>query len=149
MNIKTILLLTSTIIFIVSSVGLFIGCETDSTETKLVVVPQYTELGKDESQVFTVSGGYNYQWSLEDPCSGSLSSEYGSTVTYTAIGDCWTECQCQKIYITSYIEGGSASTATNAGYYQSTTAYVLHRSANTNCDCDCGSSSTNESNGFF
>lgn len=79
------------------SVGAVIwtGCDTASADEELVVTPSSVELSSGESQLFTVSGGYHYTWSLVESVSststttttsveGHLSSLTGSEVRYFA-----------------------------------------------------------------
>lgn len=72
------------------------GCDTASADEELVVTPSSVALSSGESQLFTVSGGYHYTWSLLESVTststtttttsvqGHLSSLTGSEVRYFA-----------------------------------------------------------------
>ena len=70
------------------------GCDTAGAYDSLTLSPGAATLSSGQSQEFTVSGGYQYTWSLTSAsasstsgvssASGSLSAKTGSTVVYTA-----------------------------------------------------------------
>ena len=71
----------------VSAMALVIagGCESEKDyESEIAISPVACKIKVNESKVFTATGGENFQWSLQDPALGSISSTAGSTVIYTA-----------------------------------------------------------------
>lgn len=61
------------------------GCETESSDSASVTVtPSFVKLTIGASVTLSVSGGWDYHWSLQDTSCGSLSSSSGSSVVYTA-----------------------------------------------------------------
>lgn len=113
--------------FVLSATGalLWTGCETSSATEPLTVSPSSVVLASGQSQLFTVSGGYHYTWSITSGtasgsnvaanASGSLSSLTGSEVRYTApTGDALSG--SVVIQVTSTIEGSSSGTSNSPAY---------------------------------
>lgn len=83
------------------------GCETESVSSvTLTISPSHAELAPGESVTFTASGGWDYQWVLEDSAKGYLDKTTGSKVTYTAVE---TNSTPQKLTVTGM--GGSTNAA--------------------------------------
>lgn len=71
----------------VATLAIFLsaGCENDPVDSiALSITPSYAKLRTNQSVQLNASGGWNYKWHLSDPSAGSLSSQTGSSVTYTA-----------------------------------------------------------------
>lgn len=67
------------------SIGLFIGagCETETAnENDVRISPSFAQLGVNQSQRFSASGGFNYTWALSNEDLGFLTSRSGSETTY-------------------------------------------------------------------
>lgn len=90
---------------------LFTGCEAESSaDTQLNLNPRSVTLGPRQSAVFTVSGGYDYRWSLTEPGLGTLNKRTGNQVVYTVTS---TNSGTQTLVVNSFIEGASGNTPTN------------------------------------
>jgi hypothetical protein len=84
---------------------LFTGCEAESSaDTSLTLNPRSATLRPRQSQLFTVSGGYDYRWTLSDERLGALNRRNGNQVLYTATS---TNSGTQLLTVESFIEGGS------------------------------------------
>jgi hypothetical protein len=59
------------------------GCENDSDDSGLTITPNLVSLHNGDYADFTVSGGSNYTWSLQNPSWGTLSYVAGPTTRYT------------------------------------------------------------------
>ncbi|MEI6563910.1 MAG: hypothetical protein WCO42_06355 [bacterium] len=104
------------------------GCDTASATEDLVVTPSAVTLSSGQSQLFTVSGGYHYTWSIEGSGSssgttssarGSLSSLNGSEVRYTAPSSD-TLSGSVNIQVVSTIQGSASAGVSNSPAYQVT-----------------------------
>jgi hypothetical protein len=126
-----------------AGVALIAGCETDSASNPITVQPNNIILHPGQSQVFTASGGYDYQWTLSQPFAGALSSKLGPQVVYVAYPG--TEGLQQTITVQGFIQGRgqlvpitgdtNAAPRFNNVDFATTQAYVLQSST--------GGSSTN------
>ena len=105
------------------------GCETDSTTNTLTIEPGSASLEKFESMTFTVSGGYDYTWSIEDDTSSGtawaqLSTRRGASTRYRSVHDP-TSATVRVLTVISVIPGDTSTT--NAGSYVATgEAYITH-----------------------
>jgi len=103
------------------------GCDTANANEDLVVSPSSVTLSAGQSQLFTVSGGYHYTWSLAGTSAststtttaqGSLSSLTGSEVRYQApSGDSLSG--TVTLNVTSTIEGSGAGNTNSDAYSKS------------------------------
>lgn len=97
MTMKILPALKVSLVCLLCAIGavLWSGCDTASADEELVVNPSSVALSSGESQLFTVSGGYHYNWTLVETVSststtsttsvqGYLSSLTGSEVRYFA-----------------------------------------------------------------
>lgn len=110
-----------------SSLGLvclLTGCETKSAAQQVVITPSSIKLKPSQSQVFTASGGYEYNWTLADETLGTLEPRIGPSVTYTARASISNA--VQTISVTSFITGSSQATTNAPAYSVSAEAYVIH-----------------------
>lgn len=109
------------------------GCETNSTEQEIEIKPGSVTLSEGQSQVFTVSGGYEYAWSLDpDDGSAALNRRQGDTVTLTVLSGPSDESEgglTIAVTCTSTIPGVSeaGTNGTSQAYSDSDTAYVYVR----------------------
>jgi hypothetical protein len=103
------------------------GCDTASADEELVLSPSSVVLSAGQSQLFTVSGGYHYTWSISgsstststtSTAQGSLSSLTGSEVRYFAPPSGALSGKV-TLTVTSTIPG-SGSAATNSPEYSVT-----------------------------
>ncbi|MEI8141105.1 MAG: Ig-like domain-containing protein [bacterium] len=119
--------------------GTFIltGCDTASSTEELVISPSSVTLSSGQSQTFSVSGGYHYNWALEGSGSssgstssaqGSLSSLTGSQVLYTAPSSD-TLSGSVTLKVTSTIPGSGSSTSNSAEYSVTGSAQINFKSA--------------------
>lgn len=101
------------------------GCDTAGASDSLTISPSSVALSSGQSQEFTVSGGYHYEWQiLSGTASGSnvtstatgyLSSRTGSSVRYFApTGEGLSG--AVTLRVTSTIEGSGAGTTNTAAY---------------------------------
>ncbi|MEI8139561.1 MAG: hypothetical protein WCI03_06810 [bacterium] len=123
---KTTNVIVAGLVCILCAAGALVwtGCDTASADESLVVTPSSVTLSSGQSQTFTVSGGYHYNWSIEGSGSsttttttaqGSLSSLTGSQVLYTAPLST-TLSGSVTLNVTSTIEGSGAGTTNSVDY---------------------------------
>jgi hypothetical protein len=95
---------------VVLSPLLFLGCEVaSSADTQLNLNPRSVTLKYKESQPFTVSGGYDYRWTLQNETLGKLDKRTGDRVFYTSL----TTNTTQLLTVESYINDASGNNSTN------------------------------------
>jgi hypothetical protein len=91
------------------------GCESEKEdEAEISISPVSCKIKVHESKVFTATGGEKYHWIVQNPSLGTLSSEAGATVIYTAssqTGD-------QVITVTGVNVYGEEKAAANASIQQ-------------------------------
>ncbi|MCX7591188.1 MAG: hypothetical protein N2255_06115, partial [Kiritimatiellae bacterium] len=68
------------------------GCETESASSPIRITPDSVTIRKGESVEFTATGGFIYEWHLQDdkdPAKnwGVLSTRTGSRTVYTSLRD--------------------------------------------------------------
>ncbi len=107
------------------------GCDVGSATEQIKIDPSDVTLSRGQSQVFTVSGGYEYTWSLSDNVSGSLNTRQGDTVTFTLLNDTSTGTSNTSagnitISCTSFIPGTpqGSTNSPSSGYSETATALV-------------------------
>lgn len=117
----------------------FVGCETESaSENNVDITPASATILIDESVTLTASGGYDYEWSLENDSWGTLSTTEGSTTTYTSAydpdADTWQE--HQVVTVRSYLNKAVAKADSTNGtsdinnftdYQQTAEAIITHQ----------------------
>jgi len=143
---------TGILCLLVCTLGTLIwtGCDTASSDEALVISPLSATVGPNDTVQFTVSGGYDYTWSLSpDDGSGTLNTTKGSQVTYT----CLTTnvgTSPKHILVTSTIQGNgggiSSSTnspATNSAAYSVTGMANIYYKAGAGASTNVSSASTN------
>lgn len=91
------------------------GCETGSADEALSVSPSSAVLSAGETREFTVSGGYDYTWSLANEGVGSLSTRKGNRTRYAAPASVTTNTY-QTIKVVSTIEGTSGDSTNGTSY---------------------------------
>lgn len=106
-----------------SVVALLSGCEADPSNEGLTVSPASATLSAGESREFTVSGGYEYSWSLKNEGVGSLSTRTGSHTVYTAPSTISTGAT-QTLQVRSTITGSSTGGSNTTAYGVSGEAVV-------------------------
>jgi len=106
--------------------ALFQGCETESASDNFVEIsPEYSYIEEGQSVVLTASGGYSYEWSLENKDWGLLTEKTDTTVKYTSTYQGTSDNEVQTVTVRSYIEGASSST-NGVTYEHFAYAYVTH-----------------------
>ncbi len=100
------------------------GCDTASADEELVLSPSSVVLSSGQSQLFTVSGGYHYNWyitgeststSTTSTAQGSLSSLSGSEVRYFApSGESLSG--SVTVWVRSTIPGSASSSSNSPDY---------------------------------
>ena len=61
------------------------GCESEKEDdSEISISPVSCKMKIYESKVFTATGGEKYNWTVQNPSLGTLSSTAGATVIYTA-----------------------------------------------------------------
>lgn len=77
---------------------LLAGCETqDALSSSISVTPDKTNLRKNGTAYVTASGGWNYNWTLDDGSIGQIAVLDSSTASYRATS----EGKAQVIYVTA------------------------------------------------
>jgi hypothetical protein len=90
---------------------LYIGCEASSSEDlQLDLTPVSISLRPGQSQLFKVSGGFDYRWNLRNESIGTLNSRTGDEVIYTATR---TNAEAQILTVRSFIRGATGNSSTN------------------------------------
>ncbi len=112
---------------------LIAGCESDSARSPVTIDPDHIQMRRGQEQAFVVSGGYDYQWSLENKELGTLSrTPEAHRVIYTARQAPETGTAVQVLRVVSWVEGASqsGSSQTNqqsaSAYQVSAEAYIVH-----------------------
>ena len=119
------MMIAATCVLAMAGALLWTGCDTASATEGLTLSPSSVVLASGQSQLFTVSGGYHYTWSILSGtasgsnvaanATGSLSSLTGSEVRYFApTGDALSGSVI--IQVTSTIEGSSSGTSNSPAY---------------------------------
>jgi hypothetical protein len=111
-----------------------VGCDTDSATSPISVSPDEAKVHRGESVTFTVSGGYDYTWSLSQPEWGTLSTKSGPQTVYTSLyAPASNTVGIQILTVESTIEGATGSatgtgsnTTTSAGYYEKAEVKIRH-----------------------
>lgn len=107
------------------------GCNVDSADATIDIVPDSTSLRKNESVTLTARGGYNYTWSLTTESYGVLNTRSGRQVIYTSLyepGSNSPVTQIVKVTSTFYNNSSSSNNASTNGTItiQSAEAYITH-----------------------
>ncbi|MBL7077482.1 MAG: hypothetical protein ISS31_08415 [Kiritimatiellae bacterium] len=110
----------------------FVGCETESaSQNNIRINPASAIILIDESLELTASGGFDYEWSLENEAWGTLSTTIGNRTVYTSAydpaADTWQE--HQVITVTSYINKQSTNATDFSDYAQTAEAIITHQTA--------------------
>jgi len=61
------------------------GCDTEPVSDTIYITPDSVAITKGQSIEFTVTGGYDYEWSLSDDSLGQLSTRRGGRTVYTSL----------------------------------------------------------------
>ena len=129
MTTKTYQVIISGVFCILCAAGTIVwtGCDASSATDALSISPETVTVGPGDDVVFTVSGGYEYTWSLSpDDGSAILSTTKGSTTTYT----CLTTnvgTTPKTIVVTSTIQGSGGGTSNSTAYAVSGTAKIYYK----------------------
>jgi len=121
------------------------ACDVESAAGEVIISPSSVALKKGDSAQFTASGGFEYQWRLEDEQLGMLSTRRGQSTVYTSLRDprevvsgesANTKPEVQILYADSYIPEGALDTGTNhtSETLRTGEAYITHI---TRCEVDC------------
>jgi hypothetical protein len=110
----------------------FVGCETESaSQNNVLISPRSAIILIDNTVELTASGGFDYEWSLEQEEWGTLSTTEGNRTVYTSAydpaADTWQE--HQVITVTSYINKNASKTNGLSGYAQTAEAIITHQTA--------------------
>ena len=109
------------------------GCDTAGALDSLTISPGTASLSSGQSQQFTVSGGYEYSWSLQgsgsstsstSSAAGSLSSSKGNSVVYTAPTSDTGLSGSVTLHVVSTIQGSGAGTTNSSAYSVSADAVI-------------------------
>jgi hypothetical protein len=95
------------------------------------ITPDSAVLRDGQSVTFTATGGYDYEWSLENDSYGVLSTRRGATTTYVSMIDPGSDTNqvggvTQILRVTSTVSGGTSTT--NSGQVTTGTAeaHITH-----------------------
>ncbi|MDP6810967.1 MAG: hypothetical protein QGH42_13465 [Kiritimatiellia bacterium] len=110
----------------------FVGCETESaSQNNVLISPRSAIILIDNTVELTASGGFDYEWSLEQEEWGTLSTTKGSRTVYTSAHDpdpeTWQE--HQVITVKSYINRQAGGTNGFSDYAQTAEAIITHQTA--------------------
>ena len=134
MRLKLLLPCLAVALLAAAGMTIWSGCDVGSATENIQIDPSDVTLEKGQSQVFTVSGGYDYTWALSDDASGSLNTRQGDTVTFTLLKDTSsgtsnTSAGNITVSCTSFIPGapqGSNGTNSQSGGYNETATALVH-----------------------
>jgi hypothetical protein len=112
----------------------FSGCEVDSADQAVRIVPEQSTVYKGQIVELRAEGGYFYTWRLEHENWGRLSARRGDSVTYLSIFAPSTNtdeaASIQKVFVYStYTDqpyDDSGSTTGSQSYVSSAEAIILH-----------------------
>lgn len=109
-------------------IALFTACDTQPASQKPSIFPSSTRIRFGETIEFTASGGYEYEWSLENDSYGALNTRRGDKVVYKSFYNpsSTTGLVTQILHVRSYITGSSQSTNSSTTYQQEAEAYISH-----------------------
>ena len=126
--------------FMAVAAFVFTGCETESVANNdLNITPVSIGLHDGEYADFTASGGFDYNWSLQNPSWGVLSDLTGPTTRYTDRYDPGSNgngSAVQVLTVTSTIQGanpssnGVSTTNGTTSYSGTATAQIEHLPTN-------------------
>lgn len=128
---KTLVNILSSCLFAVI-IFAFAACDTESVDdSQVLITPQNATIAKGESITFTASGGYEYNWILEDESWATLSNYRGESTVYTSLQDSSSNgvATVRVLKVSSSIPGsGTASNSTDATYAEThvAEAYITH-----------------------
>jgi len=108
----------------------FVGCETESaSQNNIVISPRSAIILIDEAIELTASGGFDYEWSLEQETWGTLSTTIGPRTVYTSSYDPGAETwqAHQVITVKSYINKLNGKTNGVSDYAQFAEAIITHQ----------------------
>ena len=105
---------------------LLTGCEVDSASRDIEIHPDSATIKYGQALTLSALNGYVYTWSLSDNTMGTLNTRQGQQVTYTSLIDPATPI-VQIITVTStFSEGDSSGTGSNAPVVHTAEAYITH-----------------------
>jgi len=107
----------------------FVGCETESaSDNNVRITPAAAIILIGEAIELIASGGFDYDWTLENEGWGALSARKGNRVIYTSNYDPGAETYTsgQVITVTSTL-GTDTSGSNTLGYTQSAEAVITHQ----------------------
>jgi hypothetical protein len=103
------------------------GCDASSATDALSVSPESVTVAPGDNIEFTVSGGYDYTWSLSpDDGSARLSTTRGSKTVYTCLATN-VGTTPKSIVVTSTIQGSGAGTSNSPAYAVSGSAKIYYK----------------------
>ncbi len=106
------------------------GCETTSAAKSPEITPSSATIKIGQAVEFRASGGFDYEWSLQNETLGRLDTRRGSKVVYRSMYDPGTSNSAiQVLTVSSTIEGSSGTTNTET-FVQTGEAYITHISTN-------------------
>ncbi|MFO7871188.1 MAG: hypothetical protein R6V03_07120 [Kiritimatiellia bacterium] len=110
------------------SVFLLCGCESESTDKRIKIYPDSADISEGESVEFTVTGGYEYTWSLEEDGGGTvwgvLSSRHGDSTVYTSVNTPSSNMVTRVLTVKSTPYQGSESNSAPDSW--TAKAYIVH-----------------------
>ena len=120
-------------ILCVAGTLVWMGCDTAGALDALTISPGSATLSSGQSQQFTVSGGYEYTWTLQGNASstsststaaGSLSGRTGNTIVYTAPTSSTALSGSVVLHVVSTIQGSGAGNTNSSAYAVSADAVI-------------------------
>ncbi|MBT3295818.1 MAG: hypothetical protein HN919_10015 [Verrucomicrobia bacterium] len=122
------------LIIVTLATGLcFVGCETESaSENNVRITPAAAVILINDAILLIASGGFEYDWTLDNEAWGTLSARKGDRVIYTSNFDpgADTYTSRQVITVTSTL-GTDTSGSNTLGYAQIAEAVVTHQTVQT------------------
>ncbi len=108
----------------------FVGCETESaSENNVRITPSSAIILIDEAIELNASGGFDYEWSLQNEEWGTLSTTIGPSTIYTSAynpsAEAWQE--HQVVTVRSYINKQAGTNTFD--YSQTAEAVITHQTA--------------------
>ncbi|NQU41001.1 MAG: hypothetical protein HQ523_13705 [Lentisphaerae bacterium] len=111
-----------------------VGCETESgTQNNVRITPAAAAILLGQTIELIASGGFEYDWTLEQESWGTLSTRKGSRVLYTSTQDPGASAFTaqQIVTVTSTLATESSDGSNTLGYVQTAEAIITHQTVET------------------
>ncbi len=105
------------------------GCETTSAASVPQITPSSTVIKNGNTVEFRASGGFEYEWSLQDDTLGRLDTRRGERVLYRSMHEPTGSNSAMQVLTVLSTITGTGQTTNTASYTQTAEAYITHISS--------------------